>query len=355
MQAGKGPENDILLAKRKPVVESKLMRNNAENVSIIIPAYNAERWLARAIHSCLNQTRHALEIIVVDDGSTDQTAQIARGFGGCVKVLQQHNAGQGAARDLGIRHAQGNIVGFLDSDDELLPDMIATLLDLFREFPEVGAVFGAHLTKVNDHVQRVPDAGTVLPPGVERGIVQDFFRLAYFPATGSLLVQKNVLVRIGGFSPVRKAGQDVATWARIGAEYPWAYVDCPVSIYHVRLGSVTKGLWPVADGWWLYDEPIMRTIVRPDLWDSYRHYRSNQAMGFGRGQLALGQPRRARELLRLVPPKPRGMVWGTMYLLSFLPGPACSIVVRGLLSVKSLFRTARNRLGRRRGMGQAAV
>src|SRR5580698_4662849 len=93
-------------------------------VSIIIPSYNSENHLAETIKSALSQTWVNKEIIIIDDGSTDSSVQIAKGFESNVKVLVQKNKGASAARNAGLKEAKGDYIQFLDSDDLLSPDKI---------------------------------------------------------------------------------------------------------------------------------------------------------------------------------------------------------------------------------------
>ncbi len=118
------------------------MRDAAPLVSIIVPAYNAERFLLRALRSALEQTYDRLEILVVDDGSTDRTAEIARGIpDGRVRVLSQPNQGQGPARNRGIRESRGDYITFLDADDFYLSAKVAREVAWLEARPEYGAVF----------------------------------------------------------------------------------------------------------------------------------------------------------------------------------------------------------------------
>jgi len=107
-------------------------------VSCIIPVYNGERFVAEAIASVLAQTHQPVEVIVVDDGSTDATPDVVRAFGSSVQYLQQPNAGPPAARNVGIRAARGEFIGFLDADDRWRPEKLARQLALFDAEPELG-------------------------------------------------------------------------------------------------------------------------------------------------------------------------------------------------------------------------
>ena len=86
-------------------------------ISVVIPVYNREETLAHAIESALSQTLKPHEVVVIDDGSSDKSAEVAEGFGDIVRVIRQENAGAAIARNVGIRHAVGDWIAFLDSDD----------------------------------------------------------------------------------------------------------------------------------------------------------------------------------------------------------------------------------------------
>ena len=113
-------------------------------VSILIPAYNAERWVGSALQSALDQSWPKLEIIVVDDGSTDQTLAVARRYESVrVKVMRQENRGAAAARNTALREAQGDFLQYLDADDLLSPDKIQEQLILLRDNPDYLSVSSA--------------------------------------------------------------------------------------------------------------------------------------------------------------------------------------------------------------------
>jgi glycosyltransferase involved in cell wall biosynthesis len=111
-------------------------------VSVIIPAYNAASFLAEAIQSVTAQTVPPLEILVVDDGSTDETAQVAARFQDRIHYLYQGHAGAGAARNLAIARARGEFLAMLDADDLWLPDKLALQLEAFASDPALDIVSG---------------------------------------------------------------------------------------------------------------------------------------------------------------------------------------------------------------------
>src|SRR3954453_18164174 len=111
------------------------------SVSVIIPTYNRASYIATAVESALNQTRIPDEILVVDDGSTDDTDRVLRQFGLPIRVIRQANRGRSAARNVGLRAATGDAVLFLDSDDFLMPENIETCARVLETKPEIGVVY----------------------------------------------------------------------------------------------------------------------------------------------------------------------------------------------------------------------
>ena len=111
-------------------------------ISVVIPAHNGERYLGEAIHSLLAQTLPAAEIIVVDDGSTDGSAEVAASFGDAVRIIRQENRGVAAARNTGVKAANEPYVAWLDQDDLATPRRLELQLDAFSLTPRPDVVFG---------------------------------------------------------------------------------------------------------------------------------------------------------------------------------------------------------------------
>jgi glycosyltransferase involved in cell wall biosynthesis len=106
-------------------------------ISCIVPVYNGERYLAETLQSILGQGIESLDVIVVDDGSTDGTTGVVRRFGSAIRVLHQANAGPAAARNLGLREARGHFVAFLDADDLWKPDKLTRQMARFAARPDL--------------------------------------------------------------------------------------------------------------------------------------------------------------------------------------------------------------------------
>ena len=113
----------------------------APRISVIIPTYNRADYLPQAIDSVLTQTHHAAEIIVVDDGSTDNTREVAERYGPRVTYLTTDHGGVAHARNVGVRHASGEYLAFLDSDDLFYPYMLELESRILDAFPEIGMVY----------------------------------------------------------------------------------------------------------------------------------------------------------------------------------------------------------------------
>ena len=113
-----------------------------KTISVIIPAYNYARYLAEAIDSALGQTYAPLEVIVVDDASTDDTPRVLAAYGQRIRAIRQPNGGAGAARNTGIAAARGEYVAFLDADDVWLPRKLELQMALFDADPALGLIHG---------------------------------------------------------------------------------------------------------------------------------------------------------------------------------------------------------------------
>src|SRR4028118_1349040 len=117
-----------------------LMANSTPQVSVIIPAYNGDRYIAQAVESVISQTYKNWEIIVVDDGSTDDTRQALQPYFDRIRYVYQENQGVAAARNRGIQESRGELIAFLDQDDFFLSDKLAGQVALFDAQPSLGIV-----------------------------------------------------------------------------------------------------------------------------------------------------------------------------------------------------------------------
>ncbi len=184
------------------------MRGRRPPVSVIIPCYNGRRFLSQAIDSVLVQTIVPAEIIVVDDGSTDDSAEVAESYGPPVRVIRQANQGESAARNVGIAAARGDYLLFLDADDLLESQSLEILADAVNQAPGSVALMGfawftndpSRPTKV-----RMPEDSQFFP-----GIITGNFGPPHCWLTPADLVRK-----VGGFHPPLRWFEDWEMWCRI--------------------------------------------------------------------------------------------------------------------------------------------
>jgi glycosyltransferase involved in cell wall biosynthesis len=292
------------------------MVNEGPSISAIIPAYNAEPFLARAIESVLGQTCPPMELIVVDDGSTDGTGDVARRFGDRVRFFHQENAGVSAARNLGIEKARGEWIAFLDADDWWEPERLAWQRAILEHRPGLMWVGGRF---VNSMAQ---ERGTVDPFSSaarsllrEGGYFADFYEAVVAGAvfcTDVMLVKKRVLAEVGRFDTAFRTGEDRDLWCRIADRYPEVgYVDAPIAVYdRATEDSLTKGGAERCPLRWRFlvkhfppgsrfvgrecaaKEQYFRTVVRRYIWDAFlwghASYLKQFLAGYGRW-LSLGE------------------------------------------------------------------
>ncbi|UCD29374.1 MAG: glycosyltransferase family 2 protein [Planctomycetota bacterium] len=199
-------------------------------ISVIIPVYNGERYLAEAIDSVLAQSYRPIEVIVVDDGSTDGTAQAARQFGPPVHYYYRANGGTGAARNRGIKLAQGDFFAFLDADDIWLEDKLDRQMAVFQTDATVEAVFG--------HTQQF------YSPELEDGLKQQVristeIMPAHLPC--AMLITRKAFFKVGLFETHWQVGQD-CSWYMRAKEQQLNMVMLPEPLYKRRIHKTNKGL-----------------------------------------------------------------------------------------------------------------
>jgi len=183
-------------------------------VSVVIPCYNQARFLGQAIESVQAQTHRFFEIIVVDDGSTDDTVAVAGGYGS-VRCISQRNQGQGAARNEGLKHVLGDYVVFLDSDDRLLPRALDIGLRGFAAHPKSEFVAG-RCVGINTHgVQQ----RTRHPPVVERDHYLRLLECNYIWTPGTVMFRTDIVRQLGGFKRTVSGAEDYDLYLRIARHH----------------------------------------------------------------------------------------------------------------------------------------
>lgn len=210
------------------------------NVSVVIPLYNGEAHVQRALDSVLAQTVPPDDIIVVDDGSTDGGADVVRRCADPrARVVSQQNAGVSAARNRGVAEATTEWVAFLDSDDEWMPRFLEATTQVAYANPSLVAVFSNH----RHWGCAIPDR---TPAHYPDGVVPDYLQFCLDNGgdgmcASSALVKRCALFAAGGFPIGVPMGEDRDTWMRVAWVGPVAFVSEVLAVYHTETpGSATK-------------------------------------------------------------------------------------------------------------------
>jgi len=192
------------------------------NISVTMAVFNAEKTLRRAIDSILGQIEPVAEIILIDDGSTDKTAQIAESYGEAVRYFHYDNAGLAVARNRGIAQAKSEWIAFLDADDEWLPNFTDSHIHIINRNPNIKWSY-CHQERIlmNGRV------GSYIPSYVkdemEREGSVSYFRAVlagFYFGTCGFIIHRSVFDELGGFNPVMHNGMDGDMWRRIALYYP---------------------------------------------------------------------------------------------------------------------------------------
>jgi glycosyltransferase involved in cell wall biosynthesis len=211
---------------------------NAPVISVVIPLYNNTLQVRRAVDSVLRQTVHAAEVIVVNDGSTDGGEKIVRALSDKrICIIDQENKGVSAARNSGAAEAKGELVAFLDADDEWKPEFLETISRLRGAFPEC-SVFATHYVyKELDGSIRSPILQRV-PPGEWEGVLRNYFEVASHSDpplwSSAIAVKKSALRSIGGFPEGIAIGEDLLTWARLAIDHQIAFSKSQCALFWLR-------------------------------------------------------------------------------------------------------------------------
>ena len=201
---------------------------NAANrplVSVIIPTFNRAWAVERAVDSVLDQDYRPFELIVVDDGSTDQTAEILARYGNQLTVLCQENRGVSAARNAGIARAEGDLIAFLDSDDFWRPKKLTVQVDFFTSNPDAlicqtGEFWVRNGRRVNPGRRHRKLSGMIFTSSLELCLV----------SPSAVMMRKTLFSMVGGFDETLPACEDYDLWLGVTRRYPVHLIDAPLVV-----------------------------------------------------------------------------------------------------------------------------
>lgn len=281
-----------------------------ESVSVIIPAYNVAVSLGRCIDSALSQTVRPAQIIVINDGSTDHTAQVAKPYGDNIIYIEQENQGQGAARNVGLRVAERKYVAFLDADDYWLPDFLRNCVEFLETHHEAIAVSTGQIIKLWGHED------LVRPPILTKSdrqkpkeafVLEDFFGFwaeQNHITTGSNLIRRDAIEKAGYQLADLRKSQDLEYWGYLATFGKWGFIPrvlfvgdpTPVAASQGWLSkyNIRSKLCPSVEQW-------QRRIIprlRGKDWAGFRIVRGRVAASFAHSKILAGNDLPARKIVQ---------------------------------------------------------
>ena len=208
-------------------------------VSVIVPVYNREHLIADTLDSILTQTYREFEVIAINDGSKDESLLIlnryADQYPGVFRIIDQENTGQVVARNNGIKHAKGEYIAFLDSDDRWLPEKLAEQVPLFDQL-DVGLVYSG-ITKIDENGQ--PFKEELCDPALTSDLYVNLLVRNQMTG-GTVVVKRAALCKVGLFDETFLAAENWDLWLRVCRDFKPALVNKPLVQYRVHTQNMSK-------------------------------------------------------------------------------------------------------------------
>ena len=273
-------------------------------VTIIIPAYNKQDSISETLNSIYKQTFVNFEIIVIDDGSTDNTKQVVESFEKSVVYIYQDNQGQGAARNQGIKAAKGDYIVFLDADDYWEPEFLETCYHFMETHPDLVAVNTAQKTYYNEtdfviHPKALMQENPV--------VIEDFFGIWAkhdHIRTGTAMIRKTIIDKAGFQNAALRVSQDLEYWALIATYGTWGFIPQPLWVGNSRVHanktgwskkySIRRRLCPDVEEW---EKRILARIRKDDL-EAFSIVRGRVALGYAHYKILGGHQKDAMHIIR---------------------------------------------------------
>lgn len=240
-------------------------------ISVVIPLYNKEKQIINTLRSVLDQTYQDFEIVVINDGSTDNSvAEVERIQDPRIRLINQQNAGVSAARNRGIQESKGEYIALLDGDDEWKPDYLKTQIELAYKYPECD-VYAVNYCFRDMTGHTLPTRINQLPFTGADGILANYFKVAscsHPPICSiSIMVRKGVFESVGGFPIGIKSGEDLLTWARLACKYKIAYSTKPLAFFveSASDSNESKAIQRSGGEQYVLDELLKLYSTHPDI------------------------------------------------------------------------------------------
>jgi len=280
------------------MIDQVPLRSASSLVSVVVPAYNCAPYIVEALESVYRQTYDRWEIIVVDDGSTDDTHATLTPHMGKIRYLHQENHGVSAARNTALNLARGDLIAFLDADDIWLPELLELQVRVMQRSPECALVFTDGKTFTGNGVTRETvlsrrldawlDAYGTDDPLIAKGwMLREFLFANMIPSPSCVMVRRKCMDEVGGFDEQFVIAEDYDLWLRIARHHPVAVVRRPLFMYRLRDDSAsgpakerlqrwTEGRLRVMEKQLPLAPTHLRTSLRAHMaqlyWECARHY-----------------------------------------------------------------------------------
>ena len=280
-------------------------------VSVVLPAYNCAPFIGATLDSVYRQTYRNWEVIVIDDGSTDETRAVLVPHIGRIRYLYQQNRGTAAARNAGVREARGELIAFLDNDDIWLPEKLELQVHVMQESLECGLVFTDGKSFTADGIRRESVISRRLDQWIDanrtkdlRVVTGDILRNLLFcneiVSASSVMVRRECLERLGGFDEAIQIADDHDLWLRIAREY--AVTLIPRCLYMWRWYDASQS-GPIPDRMQHWQEASLAVMEKhlplapPDVRRPLRAHMARQYWECARFHFDRNQFRRSRKML----------------------------------------------------------
>lgn len=222
--------------------------NHTPYFSVILPLYNKEQYVRKAVESIMRQTFNDYEFIIVDDGSNDKSAEIAATIIERLErcsIIQQKNQGVSMARNNGVAASHGKYLCFLDADDWWEATFLEEMAKLIEEFPDAG-IYGTNYIIVNETKGKTRIAKIGVTDRFEKGYInycQAYAKTMYMPLwTGAVCIPRKVFDEMAGFPKGIRLGEDFLLWIRVALRYKVAFLNKPLSYYNQDVDVAQRGV-----------------------------------------------------------------------------------------------------------------
>jgi hypothetical protein len=276
-------------------------------VSVIIPAYNVAESLSRCLDSVFQQDYQTLEVIVINDGASDNTAEVARTYGEKIIYFEQTNQGPAAARNLGLKIATGEFISFLDADDYWLPKFLEATTNFLLKNEAIAVSTGLIIRLQHGEEMIKPAFLSIQDALTSPFIIDDFF--AFWAEhdhvrTGSAVIRKSIIDKAGGQREDLRISEDLEYWGYIATFGKWGYVPQPLWVGNSSRAAKAQGwlkkykkrrkLCPDVEQW---ESRIVPKLL-PTQWTTFEIVRGRIALGYAQNKILGGSYRSAFHIVR---------------------------------------------------------